>query len=667
MEQVAAADEESFRYALRQAQLTAILELGYGTYSLNLFVAMTVGAIFFATEGWSDWMLSWCGLNGVMIVTRVLLQSHVHDRLQTLRDPQTGLRLMTASAFAGGFVWACLPLLIPGLDLAGRHSYVVLIMAGAIMASMVRGIPHSPITIAFALPPLLSIAFVLTREGGAEADILAVNMLVLALVLHKSCRLGAANFLATVAAGVQASDLAASLQAANADAQENNKALEILANCDPLTGLANRGRLQGQLRFCLASARPGDRIALLILDLDRFKQVNDTLGHAAGDALLNEVARRLTSALGGAGLAARLGGDEFAVLIAGPDRPERLLDLAQHCLDTICQPMLLNGRVVPIRSSLGMALWPDHAETAEDLYAYADLALYQSKNARQMLAVSFSREMKLQSERQRQIEQDLRRAIERGELQAWFQPQVRIADNQVVGFEALVRWRHPELGLVNPHEVVQFSEILHQTRALARSMLEKSCRLIHELDARGLAPAATVSINISPRDFSVYDVADLLRSTTDLYGVPRARIEVELTEEAELEPELIHGALKDITAAGFKLAIDDFGMGHTSLNYLLSMKVDRMKIDRSFVHGIAGNLQNQALVSAMLALGRKLNIDILVEGVEAGEDLKTLGQLGCHTAQGYLFGAPMPHPALIRWMEEREGGKPAVQAAAVTP
>lgn len=657
MEPVPAGDEESFRHALRYAQLTALLELGYGTYSLNLFVAMTVGAIYYATDGWSDWLLYWSGLNGVMIVTRVLLQSHVHDHLETLTEPQTGLRLMTASAFAGGVVWACLPLLIPDLDLAGRHSYVVLIMAGAIMASMVRGIPHSPIATMFALPPLLSIAIVLTRDGDAEADILAVNMLVLALVLHKSCRLGAANFLATVAAGVQATDLAASLKIANAEAQEKNKALEILANYDPLTGLANRGRLQAQLRFSLACARPGDRIALFILDLDRFKQINDTLGHAAGDALLNEVARRLTSALDGTGLAARLGGDEFAVLIAGPDHPDRLLDLAQHCLDIICQPMLLNGRVVPIHSSLGFALWPDHAETAEELYAYADMALYESKNARKMCAVGFSRDMKLQSDRQRQIEQDLRRAIERGELQAWFQPQVRIADHAVVGFEALVRWPHPELGLVNPHEVVHSSEILHQTRALARSMLEKSCRLIKELDDRGLALHATVAINISPRDFTIYDVPELLRSTTDLYGVPRDRFEVELTEEAELEPERIHGALKQIAQSGFKLSIDDFGMGHTSLNHLLSINVDRMKIDRSFVNGIAGNLQNQALVSAMVALGRMLSIDILVEGVESSEDLKTLRQLGCHTAQGYLFAAPMPHADLVRWLEERAGSR----------
>lgn len=655
MDPVAATDDEEFRHALRLAQLSAILELGYGTYGLNFFVATTVGAISLTKDGWSDWLLYWFGLNGLTALVRVLLQSHVREGLEAAKEPQIGLRLMTASAFTGGLAWACLPLLIPDLDITGRHSYVILIMAGAIMGSMVRGIPHSPIATVFALPPLLSLAVALTRSGGAEADILAVNMLVLAMILHKSCRLGAANFLATVAAGVQATDLATSLQAANEDIRENNRALEILANCDPLTGLANRGRLHAQLRLCLATAEPGDRVALFILDLDRFKQVNDTLGHAAGDTLLNEVARRLTGALGGNGLAARLGGDEFAVLVGGPDRPEKLLDLAQHCLDTICQPMLLNGRVMPIRSSLGMALWPDHAETAEELYAHADLALYQSKNARQMQAVSFSREMKAQCERQKQIEQDLRQAIERGELQAWFQPQVRISDNQVVGFEALVRWHHPELGLVNPHEVVHSSEILHQTKALARSMAEKSCRLLNDLERRGLAISATVSINISPRDFAIYDVPALLCATTDLYGISRERLEVELTEESEIGPELIHGALQQLSRSGFKLAIDDFGMGHTSLNYLLSLKVDRMKIDRNFVHGIAGSLHYQALVSAMVALGRMLSIDILVEGVESKEDLKTLRQLGCQTAQGFVFGAPMPHAALIRWIEERAG------------
>lgn len=653
MDKAAKQEAEEFQYALRHAQLFAILELGYGTYGLNLFVALTIGVIFLAMEGWSDWLSIWLGLNVITVLARVLLQSHVNDQFESALEPRKGLQLMTASAFVGGLVWACLPLLVPDLDLSGRHSYVILLMSGAIMGSMVRGMAHSPIATAFALPPLLSIATVLTRQGGAVSDILAVNMLVLAIILHKSCRLGAANFLATVAAGLQASDLAASLQTANDDIRENNRALEILANCDPLTGLANRGRLHAQLRFSMATARKGDRVALFILDLDRFKQVNDTLGHGAGDDLLNEVARRLTCALGGTGLAARLGGDEFAVLVAGPDPPEALLDLAQHCLDTICQPMLLCGRVVPIRSSLGMALWPDHAETADDLYAYADLALYRSKEARKLQAVSFCMDMKRQNERQRQIEQDLRLAIERGELQAWFQPQVRISDNRVVGFEALVRWHHPELGVVNPNEVVQSSMIVHQTKALARSMAEKSCQLLVELDRRGLALSTTVAINISPRDFTAYDVPELLRTTFDLYGLPHGRLEVELTEEAELDPELIHGALQQLDKSGFQLAIDDFGMGHTSLNYLLTLKVDRMKIDRCFVQGIAGNLQNQALLSAMVALGRMLSIDILVEGVECEDDLRTLRQLGCQTAQGYFFGAPMPQAALVRWLEER--------------
>ncbi|MDE1158726.1 MAG: EAL domain-containing protein [Neorhizobium sp.] len=245
-------------------------------------------------------------------------------------------------------------------------------------------------------------------------------------------------------------------------------------------------------------------------------------------------------------------------------------------------------------------------------------------------------------------------ALSSGQVVAWFQPQVELQSEAVIGFEALVRWHHPYLGPISPPEIVAAAQATNQSDRLTATVAEAACQLLDELPALGL-PKAHVSINVSPREFELYDVASVLDSVTGAHRIDPVLFEIEITEEAMLDTAVAGEQLRRIEQSGYRLAVDDFGAGHSSLAYLVSLNVDRLKLDRRFVRDIATSRENQEVVGALVGLGRSLSMDVLIEGVETREEARTLSMLGCQEAQGYLFSRPMPAAQVADWVRERQG------------
>lgn len=638
--------------AIRHAQVQGIFASGLFAYTVNGTASLSIAIIYyFGDKGHSPWIMAWALFNAALLAVRALIQIRLEREAAGIGS-QRILRILTVSSLLGGLTWSALPFGVPGIDMAGTQSYITLFLVGMACGELVRGVPNATLTLAFSLPPVLAVALMLMADGTLMAYILGINVAILAHMLYRSCSLGAANFIDNAVMKLEATLLAQSLQEANRDIREANRVLEQLATCDPLTGLANRSKFNTALAEALSREGAGQTLALLLFDLDRFKVVNDTLGHAAGDSLLVHVASRLSAALDGKALAARLGGDEFAVICPTTGNAEEAMALAERCLAEICMPVMLAGRKYGVEASIGIALAPDHGATPDALFASADRALYRAKAAGRRCAVVFSADMREREERQARIELDLHDALVSGAVEAWFQPQVQLSDGKLVGVEALVRWNHPVLGPLNAQEIIEAVHARRLHGLLTEVMAENACALLHALRKSGL-PGVGVAINVSAEDFMHYNVPDLLAGIVARHAIDPALVEIELTEEALLDVDL-HGAeLAKLEGKGFRLALDDFGMGSTSLSYLRTISIDRLKIDRDFVSGISESRHNQALVTAMVALGRMLDLDILVEGVETDEDRSMLRMLGCQSAQGWLYARAMPADQLLAWMRER--------------
>ncbi|PPJ46573.1 GGDEF-domain containing protein [Rhizobium sp. KAs_5_22] len=650
--------------ATRRAQATHIVSGLRSTLSFNIAISLSAALIVLLGNGLSLPIAVWLSATVLSAVYRAL-SVHRLVRFNYLEtDPDYALRFMSGGALLSGLIWASLPFCIPDFNAAGKDATISLIMVGISAGSMIRGIGYSQMSMAFALPILLSIVVWLSYLGGSSAVIMALDVLGLMVVMVQSNLTAERVFVSNEIAKLEATTLAESLEIANEDIQQKNSRLEVLANRDTITGLANRMHFNGRLLGDIAKAKTiGGEVALLLIDLDRFKQINDTLGHSAGDALLRAVGERLSATVRDDGLIARLGGDEFAVIVSGPNARWRCRDHAESLLQASLAPIAFGGSQSVIALSMGLATFPDHATSADELLASADMALYDAKGKGRRQIREFDPGLKALADRQRLVEQDLEAAIHGGAVETWFQPQVDLESGAIAGFEALVRWHHPQLGFVSPPEIVAAAQSLHLAESLTAHVAAAVCRLLSRLPALDLAEV-TVALNVSPREFALYSVADMLELVTSQHGINPARLEIEITEEAILDTEGAGYQLKRLENAGYKLAVDDFGMGHSSLAYLISLKVDRLKIDRSFAKGVADSRANQDLIAALVGLGNALKLDIVVEGVETEQDAAVLESLGCRIAQGYHFARPMPVESLVAWIARRGEAKDNRRAVA---
>ncbi len=419
-------------------------------------------------------------------------------------------------------------------------------------------------------------------------------------------------------------------------ARDTEARIAYLANFDSLTELANRENFHTRLGAdCAAAARDGHWRALLYIDLDGFKSTNDGLGHAAGDRVLREAARRLAAAAPAEALVARLGGDEFAIWLAAT--PARAEDLALRVLEVLGAPFDLDGVGVAIAASIGIAYAPRHAVVPDALIGKADLALYRAKADGKGVFRTFAEADELAVIEKRKLEADLKLALARGEFELHYQPLVDLTTGDVTTFEALVRWRSPTRGMVPPGDFVPAAESSGQIAAIGRWVLGQACR-----DAATWPHAVRVAVNVSPKEFDEPDLLHSVGLALKASGLPAARLEIEVTEGVFLGRS--SRALAHLTAlreSGITVALDDFGTGYSSLSYLTQFPVDKIKIDRAFVQNI-DRLADQAIVEAILTLARRLSIKVTAEGVETAEQALALRARRCDDVQGYLLSRPRP-------------------------
>ena len=412
-----------------------------------------------------------------------------------------------------------------------------------------------------------------------------------------------------------------------------------LAHYDSLTGLANRVQMSKALEQILAAPSARERsCAVLMLDLDRFKQVNDTLGHPAGDALLKQVAQRLERAIGQQGRCGRLGGDEFQVIVPGHQDRSTLAQLAQEIIAALSQPYAVQGTNVVIGASVGIALAPEHGASSEELIRNVDLALYAAKDAGRGVSRFYAADLHAAVEERAELEQDLREAIAKGEFQLFYQPVVFAANEKIVGFEALMRWHHPKRGWISPSKFVPIAEDTGLIDRIGQWVLRTACE-----DLARWPRSVRCAVNVSALQFANPDLPNIVANALAHSGVAPSRLELEITESVFLNDNAGTDAMfKALKRVGVRLALDDFGTGYSSLGYLKKAPFDKIKIDRSFVQGATEEgSRNGAIIASITSLAEALHMDTTAEGVETLDELELVRLLGCSHVQGHIYFKPM--------------------------
>jgi diguanylate cyclase (GGDEF)-like protein len=451
--------------------------------------------------------------------------------------------------------------------------------------------------------------------------------------------------------------LASSIEQMRTAVAEREDRISRLAYHDALTGLWNRAHLMERMERSIVDARrSGKRVSVLLMDLDRFKHINDVLGHQHGDVVLQEVARRLSALLQEPATVARLGGDEFAVLL--PHTPAAgAVVIAERIMAALDAPIALEGQNVDIGASIGVASFPDHGSSASALLRASDVAMYAAKRAHAGVMV-FSDHHSLEQQRQLSLLSDLRRAIDRDQLCLHFQPKIELSSARVIGAEAMVRWQHPEWGVVLPSEFIPFLEQSGHIQNLTRWALRTGiCQIADWADA---GKRLALALNISARDLLNQDLPVFISALLVEHGVSAESLCLELTESAFMEdPASALVTIRRLHRMGISLAIDDYGTGYSSLAYIQRLPVHELKIDRSFVGRLVQSKDNQTIVRSTIELGHNLGLTVTAEGIEDAAALDALRRMGCDTGQGYYFTLPVDAAGFDRWWTGYHANDPA--------
>ena len=443
--------------------------------------------------------------------------------------------------------------------------------------------------------------------------------------------------------------------------RELNRRNEHQANHDSLTGLPNRSLFHKRARACVESSAAAS--AVMMLDLDRFKEVNDSLGHQNGDLLLRQVAERLQTCLREDDTVARLGGDEFAVLLPNVAEPATALTVAREIQAALGEPLIVAGLNLSLEASVGIALHPLHGNDVHELMRMADVAMYAAKERETGIEVYAPGHDPNSSGRLALIG-DLRRAIDEGTLELHYQPKMRISDEVVTGVEALVRWNHPERGAIRPDEFIPIAETSGLVKPLTLWVLNEALRQCREWQERGLD--LKVAVNLSAKNLIDVSFAEEVADLLARWHVSSSRLDLEITESTIMtDPNRARGVLAKLHGMGIGLSIDDFGTGYSSLGYLKQLPVDELKIDKSFVLNMSADRSDAAIVRSTVELGRNLGLQVVAEGVEDENIWAQLDEMGCHLAQGYHLSRPLPASALEDWMNTGRRVAPLGKVAAV--
>jgi diguanylate cyclase (GGDEF)-like protein/PAS domain S-box-containing protein len=422
-----------------------------------------------------------------------------------------------------------------------------------------------------------------------------------------------------------------------------------MAHHDALTELPNRVLFRQRMADALSQrSRSGNLLGVLCIDLDNFKLVNDTLGHPIGDGLLQDVAARIERVIRQRDTAARLGGDEFAVLVPEMKSPQELAVLAQRLIDVISEPYVIEGHMVTVGSTIGIAVAPTDGDDADHLLRNADLALYRAKAAGKSTFRFFEPEMDAQAQTRRQLEIDLRAALAMEKLEVYYQPLVDLVTKDVVGFEALLRWPHPERGYIPPSEFIPLAEETGLITPLGNFVLLRACA-----DATAWPEHIKLAVNLSPMQFRVGNVLTTVSHALAVTGLAPDRLDLEITESVLLDrTDHVIAHLHALRALGVRISMDDFGTGYSSLSYLRAFPFDKIKIDRSFVRDLPTNRHTMAIVRAILGLAAGLDMKVVAEGIETQADLACLAAEGCKEGQGFLFSEARPQDEVLKLLAE---------------
>ncbi|MBI1425436.1 MAG: EAL domain-containing protein [Gammaproteobacteria bacterium] len=426
------------------------------------------------------------------------------------------------------------------------------------------------------------------------------------------------------------------------DRKLSEERIQYMANFDTLTGLPNRIQMADHLQYAISlMKRTGDSLAVLFIDIDRFKDINDTLGHSIGDALLIQIAERIKAGIREEDTASRMGGDEFIVVLPECDAKGAAL-VAQKLIDLISAPYYVESYELVVTASIGIAIYPNDGDDLETLSRCADTAMYRAKTESRDTYRFFTAEMEVRAKRNMELMNALRYALELNQLEVVYQPQVSIHDGQIIGVEALLRWQHPDLGSVSPAEFIPVAEDSRLILSIGEWVIRTAVNQLKQwIDMDH--PPIVMAVNLSAVQFRHASLSDLVTRILNDAGIPAGSLELELTEGVAMQ-DLKGGTLvmNNLHARGIRLSIDDFGTGYSSLSYLKKFKVYKLKIDKSFVQDITTDAEDKAIVAAIIGMAKKLGLQTIAEGVETEEQLAYLREQGCDEAQGYLFSRPLP-------------------------
>jgi len=421
-----------------------------------------------------------------------------------------------------------------------------------------------------------------------------------------------------------------------------------LAHYDSLTGLPNRVQFNEMLNKAINHAqRNHKKLAILFIDLDRFKNINDAFGHTVGDQVLKEISKRFASILRGGDLLARLGGDEFIVLLQDITHAKLVSSTAEKLIQACAKPVVVNNHEFFFTTSIGICIFPDDGTSLEDLQSNADMAMYRAKRSGGGVFQYFTQEMNLEAHEHVKLEAALRKAITNQEFLLHYQPKLALVEGIMTGVEALIRWESPELGMISPAKFIPLAEETGLILQIGEWALREACRACKAWQDAGYRPIS-VAVNLSPKQFRHQDIAGLVRSVLDETKLNPQWLELEITETAVMDNvSMGTDKLKDIQSMGIKIAMDDFGTGYTSINYLKQFPISVLKIDQSFVKGIPQSKDDIAITSGVIALAHSLGMKVVAEGVENAEQLQFLADHECDMVQGYYLSRPLTEPKLV--------------------
>ncbi|MDR6631866.1 diguanylate cyclase (GGDEF)-like protein [Phyllobacterium sp. 1468] len=555
------------------------------------------------------------------------------------------LFLQSVMAAISGVVWAFIAVLCDGYT-APQSVFYLVVLCGITAGAVTAGFAYALMPICYIVPVLLSVAGCLVFAGGFDRYSLAATTIIYLAALIRGAWESEGLFRQSSRLKNEATAMAISLEAARDQATQAAAKMGHRATHDELTGLLNRGGFMQEVASLPRSSKAG--FALMLLDLDGFKSINDAFGHKAGDRVLVEVGRRLRQSLGNDVLVARLGGDEFAVVLDTARYDETASILATKLIAAISIPFATfdAGR---IGVSIGVCVSGEL--DVDEMLVRADAALYRAKSQGRNRHYVFDDDLRDHLAMHRDIERDVAKALSNDALEVWFQPIFGNGGRKITDLEALVRWKHPRHGWIPPMDLVAVASFSGLAEPLFRYILKDVCTMMQTLRAMNLGHLR-VAMNMSPREMSQLAVDDLIIAKLRKLDLPPSMLEIEITEDTAKDISSVQGKLAALAKEGVRIAIDDFGVGYSSMSSLRLLHVDRIKIDRSFIYGIAKSVDDRKVVQSILGLGKSLGIEVVAEGVETEADLRILRQLGCATMQGHYFAKPMPHHEAIDWINQ---------------